>query len=156
MSRHTIVFGYRSLHLILTLLKTVITWEILHWVPTRRKEKKKKEEKIGFWSNLNITSLGRQGKGQNLSKLKGTWMVKKKKSNTQTKRWKDHRNDSANTIGVHAALGESHFHFCIGREGRREGGKDRARGCGGCGGRGGVTFGVGAAAVNISQATNTV
>ena len=80
MSRHTIVFGYRSLHLILTLLKTVITWEILHWVPTRRKGKrKKKEEKIGFWSNLNITSPGRQGKGQNLSKLKGTWMVKKKK-----------------------------------------------------------------------------
>ena len=81
---------------------------------------------------------------------------KKKKSNKQTKRLKDHRNDSANTIGVHAALGEAHFHFFIGREGRREGGKDWARGCGGCGGGGGVTFGVGAAAVNISQATNTV
>ena len=44
----------------------------------------------------------------------------------------------------------------ISASGGKEGGKDRARGCGGCGGGGGVTFGVGAAAVNISQATNTV
>lgn len=50
MSRHAIAFGYRSLHLMLTLLKTVITWEILHWVPACIEEegKKKKEEKIGF------------------------------------------------------------------------------------------------------------
>lgn len=38
MSRHAIAFGYRSLHLMLTLLKTVITWEILHWVPACTEE----------------------------------------------------------------------------------------------------------------------
>ena len=80
----------------------------------------------------------------------------KKKKKNQTHKQKDEKTTGmtlqtqlgcmrlwANRISISAWEGR--------KAGRREG---QGEGCGGWGG--GVTFGVGAAAVNISQATNTV